>query len=68
MADQKPHDLSSDERARQADKIVRDPKKYKVCLGCDSIVVEKVSICPNCHGYRFDSDQEAVVSKLAGAR
>lgn len=49
------------ERAKRARRIVRNPKQYKVCCGCDSIVAAKVNLCPNCHGYRFESDQDHVV-------
>ncbi len=49
------------DRARRADKIVRNPEKYKICGGCDSIIAEKVTICPNCHAYRFISDEDMVI-------
>ncbi len=49
------------ERAKRARRIVRNPGQYKVCLGCDSIVASKVSICPNCHSYRFEFDESFVV-------
>lgn len=51
------------ERARRADKIVRNPIKYKICVGCESIVAAKVAICPNCHAYRFDSDPSSIVAQ-----
>jgi hypothetical protein len=51
------------QRAQQAAKIIQDPGKYKVCLSCDSIVAAKVTLCPNCHGYRFDPDRDQVVSQ-----
>ncbi len=51
------------ERAKRAKRIVRNPAQYKVCVGCDSIVAAKVNICPNCHSYRFESDQEFVVAQ-----
>jgi hypothetical protein len=47
-------------RAERAAQIVRQPELYKVCEGCESIVVIEASTCPNCHGYRFDSDAERV--------
>ena len=50
-------------RAKQADRIVRSPEKYKVCCGCESIVAIKTAICPNCHGYRYDFDSELVVAQ-----
>jgi len=49
------------ERAKRARRIVRNPNQYKVCMGCDSIVAAKVSICPNCHSYRFELDEDFVV-------
>jgi hypothetical protein len=61
------HSTSADEplneRARRADKIVRNPGKYKICAGCESIVAGKVAICPNCHAYRFIDDENRVVAQ-----
>jgi hypothetical protein len=54
---------SLQERARQADKIVKNPGRYKVCQGCDSIVAASASTCPSCHGYRFNGDAEVVTSQ-----
>ena len=50
-------------RAQRAAQIVRQPALYKVCEGCESIVVREATTCPNCHGYRFDSDPERVRSQ-----
>jgi hypothetical protein len=50
-------------RAQRAAQIVSQPDLYKVCEGCESIVVREASTCPNCHGYRFDSDPERVRSQ-----
>ena len=47
-------------RAERAAQIVRQPGLYKVCEGCESIVVLGAVTCPNCHGYRFDADPERV--------
>ena len=41
-------------RAERAEQIKRRPELYKVCEGCESIVVAEAATCPNCHGYRFD--------------
>jgi len=54
---------SVENRAQQAAKIIENPARYKVCLGCDSIVATKVTLCPNCHGYRFEGDSETVISQ-----
>ena len=50
-------------RAERAAQIVSQPDLYKVCEGCESIVVLDAVTCPNCHGYRFDTDPQRVVSQ-----
>ena len=60
MEEESPNHLLN-ERARRADKIVRNPEKYKICGGCESIISAKVTICPNCHAYRFISDKTMVI-------
>jgi rRNA maturation endonuclease Nob1 len=61
-------DLS--ERARKAAKIAEQPSLYKVCEGCESIVSREANTCPNCHGYRFDEDDQRVIdqARLLGSR
>jgi len=51
------------DRAKRARRIVRNPGQYKVCMGCDSIVATKVHICPNCHSYRFEVDEQFVIAQ-----
>ena len=51
------------DRAARASKIIANPDGYKVCEGCDSIVTERVATCPNCFGYRFDENAEAVIAQ-----
>lgn len=58
-----PEDSHLADRARKAEKIIAKPTEFKVCEGCDSIVTAPVATCPNCHGYRFDSHPDAVVSQ-----
>jgi len=50
-------------RAERAAQIVRRPELYKVCEGCESIVVREAVTCPNCHGYRFDDAPARVRSQ-----
>ena len=50
-------------RAERAAQIVSQPDLYKVCEGCESIVVREAATCPNCHGYRFDPDPARVRSQ-----
>jgi hypothetical protein len=51
------------ERAARAQKIMKAPENYKICEGCDSIVTRRVPTCPNCHGYRFDLDEQQIVAQ-----
>lgn len=51
------------DRQQRAQKIAANPKEYKVCEGCDSIVTRHVVACPNCHSYRFDESPERVVAQ-----
>ena len=61
---------SAHDRARQADKIVKNPANYKICEGCDSIVLVKAHTCPNCASYRFEESHVAVIAqaRLLGRR
>ena len=54
---------SLNERAKRADKIIRNPRKYKICAGCESIVAQKINLCPNCHAYRFVESESMVVAQ-----
>ncbi|MGC1481128.1 MAG: hypothetical protein WA771_11530 [Chthoniobacterales bacterium] len=51
------------DRATRAARIIASPDGYKVCEGCESIVARHVTVCPNCHGYRFEGDPESVASQ-----
>ena len=51
------------ERAQKAHKIIKNPRKYKICSGCESIVAQKVTICPNCHAYRFVVNESMVIAQ-----
>lgn len=50
-------------RLDKAKEIANNPGDYKVCEGCDSIVGNGTVICPNCHGYRFDTEATRVVDQ-----
>lgn len=54
---------SPEDRAKQADKIVKNPANYKICEGCDSIIVVKAHTCPNCASYRFEASAAAVIQQ-----
>lgn len=61
---------TSDSRRTKANEIADNPRGYKVCEGCDSIVGSGTLICPNCHSYRFDPQPQRVVEQavLLGSR
>ena len=65
-----PPPVPDSERARQAAGIVARPGRYKICEGCDSIVSRRVATCPNCYGYRFDTNRQAIIdqARLLGSR
>ena len=48
--------MSMDERQSAAAQIIKYPFLYKICEGCDSILINSTNICPNCKSYRFDND------------
>ena len=54
---------SIEDRARQADKIVKNPTQYKICEGCDSIVLARAATCPNCASYRFEEESTKVITQ-----
>ena len=58
------------ERAELAAEIAENPRRYKICEGCDSIVARRVATCPNCFGYRFNTAKKAIVdqARLLGSR
>ncbi|NNC90051.1 MAG: hypothetical protein HKN82_16460 [Akkermansiaceae bacterium] len=60
----------ANERTRKASLIASNPGHYEVCEGCESIVAHGTTVCPNCHGYRFDADPIRVVDQalILGSR
>ncbi len=57
-------------REEAARKIVERPQDFKICEGCESIVVASVDLCPNCHAYCFNLSQDDVIkhAEILGAR
>ncbi len=37
---------------------------YKVCEGCDSLVMYETAVCPKCNAYRFNTRRKEVVKVL----
>lgn len=56
-------DPQLEDRAKKAERIVAEPAKFKICEGCDSIVATRVTVCPNCYGYRFNQEPAAVIEQ-----
>ena len=50
-----------EKRVSAALAIIIEPWCYKVCEGCDSILREYATICPNCKSYRFDDTELSVI-------
>lgn len=46
-----------------AEAIISDPESYKVCEICGSISDKEASVCPDCYGYRFNSNPKYVAEK-----
>lgn len=63
-------ELQVSDRVQKAQMIASNPLDYQVCEGCESIVGSGTIVCPNCHGYRFDSDPIRVVDQalILGSR
>jgi len=45
-------------RKAAAKRILRDIEFYKVCVGCESVILKEDIFCPVCDAYRFNEDQE----------
>ena len=58
------------QRESKAQKIIDNPTGYKICEGCDSIVIASAVTCPSCNAYRFDESPDAIIeqAKLLGSR
>lgn len=50
------------QRELAALRIIKQPFLYKICEGCDSILVKENNICPNCKSYRFDDNDIRIIS------
>ncbi len=37
---------------------------YKICEGCDKLLMHTYDVCPNCNAYRFNTAKSQVVKKL----
>jgi|GEM_PF-344016 len=57
-----PGNTHMEERAERAAKIIGRPERYKICEGCDSILILEAVTCPNCHSYRFNANVSEVVT------
>ena len=53
--------MPDQKRLEQALLILLQPEKYKICEGCDSVVTKKTVVCPSCHAYRFNEDEDYVI-------
>jgi precorrin-6B methylase 2 len=54
-----------EERILASIQIMTRPSLYKVCEGCDSIVMQSTLICPSCKSYRFDYNEDNISDMAA---
>ena len=56
--------LAENDTIRYKRELVKSIKKfwfgYKVCDGCESIVLEDIAVCPICLTYRFDHTKNGI--------
>jgi rRNA maturation endonuclease Nob1 len=49
------------QKHRAAQHILNNYEYYKVCEGCESVILYSSTFCPLCDGYRFDENIEQVI-------
>lgn len=37
---------------------------YKVCEGCDAMLLHEYNVCPMCNAYRFNTSKNAVIERI----
>ena len=37
---------------------------YKVCEGCEAVVMYEETFCPKCRGYHFDENRKRVINEI----
>ncbi len=47
-------------RKKIGDKILKNIKYYKLCEGCESVILIDSIFCPVCDGYRFNTNLDIV--------
>lgn len=54
---------SLEQRQKKAREIALNPTKFKICEGCESIVLKKTLLCEICKTYRFDNNPQHIVDQ-----
>ena len=54
-------DKDKKRKEEAAKKICAHATYYKVCEGCESVILHDSIFCPLCEGYRFDTDIDHVI-------
>lgn len=52
------------QRLLKGTEILENIGLYKVCCGCDSIVVTQTAICPVCSSYNFEIEPELIEKEV----
>ena len=55
--------MKASDLEEMANTVMNDPESYKICSLCGGIVDRSADICPDCSGYRFDTDRESVANR-----
>ena len=37
---------------------------YKVCEGCETVILYEETFCPKCRGYHFDENRKRIISEI----
>jgi hypothetical protein len=51
-------------REAAAKKICENLKYYKVCEGCESVILYDSIFCPVCKAYRFDTSPSKIIKTV----
>ena len=51
-------------RRQKAERILKKAEYYKVCEGCESVVLYDMPFCPVCDAYRFDDSVNRVIKTV----
>lgn len=48
--------------------ILSEPKEFKICEGCDSILFKHTVVCPLCMSFRYRYDTDEIIQKAKDSK